>query len=419
MLETVSNPERFEAKPPLATLIVRRRLDSAASGSGVYLLEFLRCLREAGYRIRVLCAPSSSFGNRPVLKMDPRYLAAVDEVVWPQSMRIGDQFISTSLPTWRRGIARLIRGVLAKWVKDLPVAQNTLGLVPEKAELDAIVAATDPAEAECVIAEYSSMGPILERFSAPCKAVLLHDMFSMRAAAFLDAGEEPDHNTITLDGELAQLRDANLFVHASCMELETVKAKRPDATHVWLKPGVEILEPSQPSDKAKAVFVGAIHAGNVDALNGILKIWPEVVAEVPEAELVIAGEICNLVPEGMTGVTCLGRVENIGELGGENAIGLAPMSLASGVCIKVASYLGMGMSVVVLPTAMTGYGDALDDIVCERPDYQGFKDELVSLFSDPERRRAIARKGGAEIAKRLDNADIISVLRSVHSAPAE
>lgn len=414
MLESTSG-ERRSQEDPLATIIIRRRLDSAASGSGVYLLEFLRCVRAAGYRIRVLMAPSSAFGNRPFLSMDPQFAAAFDEVVWPQSVKMGNLHISTSLSTWGRGIARAVRGVLSKLTGRPLVTTNTLGLVPPKEELEKIVAATDPAQATCVIAEYSSLGPILAAFEAPCKAVLLHDMFSMRATAFQEAGEQPDHGAITLDEELAQLSDANLFVHASCMELTEVAVKRPDATHVWLKPGVEKLEPRHPSEKAKALFVGAIHAGNVDALNGILKIWPDVVKEAPEAELVIAGQVGTLVPEGMQNVTCLGVVDEIGELGGENAIGLAPMSLASGVCIKVASYLGMGMAVVTLPTAMTGYGDALDDIVRVMPDYKAFKDELVSLFADPAKRREIARRGAAEIEGRLDNADIIAELRAAHA----
>lgn len=417
MLKSTPDERRLEAGP-LATIIIRRRLDSAASGSGVYLLEFLRCLRAAGYRIRVLLAPSSAFGNRPFLSMDPQFAAAVDEVVWPEAASFGNLHVSTSLSTWRRGIARAVRGVISKLTGRPLVTTNTLGLVPSKQELDKIIAATDPAEAACVIAEYSSLGPILAHYQAPCKAVLLHDMFSMRASAFLSAGEKPDHGAITLDEELAQLRDANLFVHASCMELTEVAAKRPDATHVWLKPGVDILEPRHPSGKAKALFVGAIHAGNVEALNGILKIWPDVVKEVPDAELVIAGEVGSLVPDGVPNVTCLGVVDDIDELGGENAIGLAPMSLASGVCIKVASYLGMGMAVVTLPTAMTGYGDALDDIVRVMPDYDAFTKELVALFANPAERREIARKGVAEIEGRLDNADIIAELRAVHTVPS-
>jgi hypothetical protein len=112
----------------------------------------------------------------------------------------------------------------------------------------------------------------------------------------------------------------------------------------------------------------------------------------------------------------LGRVEKLETIGGASSIGLAPTRFASGVSIKVAEYLRLGMACVAYPVALEGFGSELSDLVdvVEGPD--AFAARVVALMRDDALRAERAARGYAEAGKRLDNAEVVDYLRSAADA---
>jgi hypothetical protein len=420
-----SSPGRRGGCPAAAVLLIKRRLDDSASGSAVYLLEFLRCLADGGFAIHLVIAPEAGFGNNPLMPLDPAFDSVAASVVFPRSIRIGRLRISLSWRVWmraagalRRTLRRVVRRVLRAPVArpDEQATLSRLGKVPDGPELAALAAAANRLPADLVVAEYSSLGPALAACAAPCRAVLLHDLFSLRARSFFAEGLEPDHVAIPIEAEAAWLASADLCLYASISERQALAPLLPGARHVWLPPRPACENLPGGAGPPRAVFIGVQHGSNADALALLLhEIWPGVHRAAPEAELWIVGEIGSLVEAPPAGVRVLGRVETLAGIGGPDAVGVAPNRVGSGISIKIATYLGLGMAVVALPTALDGYDGQIDDLVVTVPDVDRFRAELVDLLTDPVRRQAIAMRGFQRVRSRLDQHEVRRVLARIRA----
>ncbi|MEL7049247.1 MAG: glycosyltransferase family 4 protein [Pseudomonadota bacterium] len=392
-------------------MLVRRRLDEHKSGSGAYLLEFLRCLRLAGYKIRIVCAPCEAFGSIPFLHIDPKFLEAVDDVVWPGTVKIGPWYVSVDRRAWLRSARRASDIVVDRVLYGKKTHKNRLGTPLIACEASVLASAVNALDDDLVVAEYSSLAPVLELIKAPRRAVLLHDLFSARAQAFRDAGMAPDHSELSLETEADQMRAANLCIHASVEELDLLKGALPQAMHIWQKPALRRKALSTPEPGPRVVFIGVTHGGNADAMERLLAdIWPKVIAEEPSARLQIIGEIGALIERRHEGVEVLGHVPDLRTYGGPDAIGIAPTRIASGASIKVATYLELGMTVVADPSALKGFGDLLNDTVEIAETDEAFAKALVELIRDPVRRKELAEKADRAFDDRLANCPLVEAL---------
>jgi hypothetical protein len=250
--------------------------------------------------------------------------------------------------------------------------------------------------------------------------VLLHDLFSMRAESFRARGEKPDFRTPSLAEEAADVTSADLLIYASLNEMERLAPLTPWARGAWLRPEVPAYKPAASEDgPPRAVFIGTRHAGNLDAIQSLVDdIWPRVLAVMPEAQLWIAGSIgkdLTAAQAGRPGVRLLGRVADLSSIGGALSVGVAPTRVASGVSIKVAEYLRLGMPCIAYPVALEGFGTELDDLVDVVPGPDAFAARLVELLQDPEARRAKSLRGHDLSAARLDNGPVKRALLALHS----
>ena len=187
----------------------------------------------------------------------------------------------------------------------------------------------------------------------------------------------------------------------------------PGKRHVWLPPPVRVRKVTA-RGAPRAVFMGVRHGGNQDALELILaEIWPAVRRALPEAELWVVGEIGDDLLDPPEGVRLIRRVEDTAEIGGPDAVGLAPIRAASGVSIKIASYLELGMSVLASPKALEGYGAALDDLVVQAEDPAEFSAKLIALLSDTCLREETAQRSAENVAARVTSQQFERYLREL------
>ncbi len=417
--DTGPRPEGTASPAPRwANLIVARQLDDMNAGNTAYLLVLLRTMRRGGLSVRVVFAPRRSFGNRPFMRIHPQVQAEIGEVVCPQSLRIGGVYISLSPTVWGRFIIRLLREARRRTGGHVPI-RSLLSAPLDLTEASSLASASDRHACALVIAEYSNLAPVLDLMkSGAVKSVFLHDLFSLRAQAFRARGEAPDHADISLEEEAAWVRPADVQIYASANELAALSPLTPGARGVWMRPDVPDYPDVRTDDVTpRAVFLGTRHAGNTDALRHLLDdIWPRVLARRPEAQLWIAGSTCSVMtPDDLTrpGVRALGRVGDLASIGGPASIGLAPTRIASGVSIKVAEYLRLGMPCIAYPVALEGFGRALDDLAdtVEGPD--AFAARLADLLDDDAGRSKRSQKARDQIGARLDNEELAAVFRAL------
>ena len=330
---------------------------------------------------------------------------------------MGRDFTALSVKPWWRGLKRVVEGLKRALLSAGEMTKNRLGSQLTPGELKLLADTIDANPSDLVIAEYSSLAPVLGMIKPTKRAVLLHDLFSSRAAAFRDAGMAPDHCAIPLSREADLLGSADLLLHASVAELEALSAELPCASHIWLKPPVKRRATAERHGTVRAVFLGVRHGGNIDALDQLLtKIWPRVIAEEPEARLQIVGEIGELIKTAPAGVEILGKVPDLGLYGGADAIGLAPMRITSGVSVKIATYLELGMPVIANRLSLEGFGDALDDAVEIAEDNETFAEKLIALLRSPTARANLAARGASAFDGRLSNRPVVKALADLCSA---
>ncbi|MFQ6550853.1 hypothetical protein AAD018_000740 [Aestuariibius insulae] len=325
---------------------------------------------------------------------------------------------------WRRAAYRLGRQML--WLlkgrreAERPSIPSTLGLPPETGEAARTVAAVNAVRSQLVVGEYSSLAPLLRDCQADAKAVLLHDLFSMRSKAFIDAGLPPDHASPSFEEEAARLADVDLCIHASATEAAALEERLPNCRHIWLPPKISANIPDPaPSMKAKVVFIGVKHGGNFDALDAILnEIWPEVHKARPEAELWIVGEIAEMIQTAPPGVILKHRLESLLDLAGPDTIGFAPTRVMSGISIKLATYLELGCCIVCHSKTLDAYGGRLDDLVSHAETEQDVVALLIRLLDDPDLRKDKAGRAARLARERLNNCDLVAYLETIGSGQA-
>ena len=410
------SPVPADSARPVMDIIVQRQLDNMASGNGAYLETFLRMVKRAGMDIRIVLAPWQAFGNRPWASVHPRLDQYTREIVWPGAVKIGGRYWSFSPRVWKRFAVRLVQEAAIRLGAKITIP-SYLGkeISPNEARLIAQVCDATPAA--ITLAEYSSTGPVLKQLKRPTiHACLMHDLLSDRTDRVRASGQTLDFDETTLETELGWLSTCQVIFFASANEMAKIRPLLPKAQLAWVPPDAPDYPVTDDTGPPRVVFIGTVHGGNSEALNHFLAdVWPDVCSQAPGLELHIAGSIGKtLTPEqaALPGVKILGRVDKLESIGGANAIGIAPTRFATGVSIKVAEYLMLGMPTVAYRLALEGFGDVLDDLVVVADDASGFGAETISLANDAERRKALSEKARAEARALLSHDSAMALIRS-------
>lgn len=395
-------------------ILVQRQLEDMSSGNGAYLEMFLRQCKKAGLSIRLVFAPRNSFGNRPWSYINQRFDPLIDDVTWPESTRIGKYFVSTSAQVWLRFFKRSVDELRIRSGAQLTI-KSYLGRLLDASESKSVVDECNKSSARYVVAEYSSMGPLLADIKHGTKAVLMHDLLSARSEQFRLHNIEPDFFDVDEETETQWVSHAELLVYASANEMQKFASCAPNAQSVWLRPEPQVYPAVETRSAPRIVFLGTRHAGNSDALQHFVDdIWPLVRKVKPTAEFIVAGSIGNILDSdalAKNGVKVLGRIDDLMSIAGPDNVGIAPTRMATGVSIKVAEYLMLGMPCVAYPQALEGFSDVLDDLVLRPINQQDFAKQLLCLLDDDVLRADLSHRALEETPKLLDNQELVTVLQ--------
>lgn len=412
-MPVVSSPTK-----PRMDVIVQRKLEVITSGNCAYLETFLTAAKDAGLDVRIVFAPWRSFENRPWASIHPRLGKLIDDVKWQSSVKIGHRYWSTSPRIWWRFGVRICKEVFRRLGFDIQIP-TFFSMPLELHEQKKVSALLNEDLADITVAEYSSLGPVLRDLpqEETVHSVLMHDVLSDRGPALRAGGMIPNFTEISAEEEASWIATSKLNFYASMNEMNGFGRRVPEANNVWLRPNVPHFSEPPQGDRPRIVFVGTHHAGNVDSIVHFYDaIWPKIRAELPNAELLVAGSTGPALPKHIQSaeeIHILGRVDELADLGGSQSVTIAPTRLATGVSIKVAEYLLLGTACVAYRRAIQGFGDALDGLleVCETD--SEFAEAVIRLYQNKELRHALATKAGDESPKRLSNDEVVSTLQAI------
>jgi glycosyltransferase involved in cell wall biosynthesis len=188
-------------------------------------------------------------------------------------------------------------------------------------------------------------------------------------------------------------------------ELETASAPLPLVQHLPVPVADEFFGFTRPaSPGARVGFLGTFRADfNRDALTYLLReIWPRVIARLPQAKLVIAGNShagALRAEAEARGAHWLGFVADLQSFYDAIDVLIVPLRFGGGVRIRMLEAFAAGVPVVATPIAAAGLG--VEDGVQYRS--AGAPDELAAavaaMLQNPAEAAALGRQGQAWCAR--------------------
>jgi succinoglycan biosynthesis protein ExoO len=352
-------------------VVTDRPLVPPWSGNRVRILGLMAALRAAGSRVALLV------NDRPAAyELRPAVDGIV--VVRGRSYQGGDPALEFDVRPFRRAV-RDVAAELAPWA---------------------------------AIAEYAWLAPALADVPVgTARWVDCHDVLHERTSRFTGAGLDP-WVVLTPEQEAALLDGADVLLASQERDADVLRRLVPAAHVVTLLPPIVLPETAAPAaeDGRSVLAVGAKHAGN-DAIRDFVRdAWPRVAARVPGARLRIVGEVAESIA-AQPGVDLVGGVDDLVREYAAAAVVVCPVTVGSGVKIKVLEALRHGRPAVVTPTAVEGLPPGAPEPWLLARSLDECADGVARLLLDPAARAELAGRAAAYGERHLSLAAAADRLR--------
>ena len=264
---------------------------------------------------------------------------------------------------------------------------------------------------DVVIVEYVFFSKALKCFpQGVLKVIDTHDIFSDRHQIYLNKGVTPQWFSTTKKGEKKALDRADLIIAIQDEEGDIFKqlTSKPVKTighFVKLKPpGDYILS-------RKILYVASKNPINVQSIEWFIsEIFKKIRRAVPDSELIMAGNICEIIPD-VDGLTKLGLVDNLESVYESAGVVVNPMLYGTGLKIKNVEALGYSKPLVTSPVGADGLEDMSGYAFLVAKSPEEFAAHVVKLLTDEELNKTFARhayesacKWNEDISAQLDQA---------------
>ena len=190
--------------------------------------------------------------------------------------------------------------------------------------------------------------------------------------------------------ELSVMDKADMVYYPSEVEIEAIRELRPDinaraiTAYTWDEfPGL----PKDDKPREGMVFVGGFaHPPNEDGILWFARdIWPDIIKELPDARLYVAGSHVTEAVEELKdteGIEILGFVsdERLKELYADTKLVVVPLRYGAGVKGKVVEALYNNCVVVTTDVGAEGIPDADSVMAVTEPDT--FAEDVIKLYKD-------------------------------------
>ncbi|MEM7454424.1 MAG: glycosyltransferase [Planctomycetota bacterium] len=158
-------------------------------------------------------------------------------------------------------------------------------------------------EPQFVLVEYVKMTYLLNGLKSNqrddiCVMLDTHDLLHSRARQFADNGFE-HWLEISSEEEAAEFRRCDIVIAIQEDEAAAIRKMTPEVRTIVAGHSLESMNPSnsfetRPGEKFTVGYFGSTNFSNWSALTNFLaSVWPEVLQRQPDAQLLVAGNICN------------------------------------------------------------------------------------------------------------------------------
>lgn len=268
---------------------------------------------------------------------------------------------------------------------------------------------------KAVIVNYSVYSFYFRLFDQHTKKILdTHDCLTNRYRLFLKNGKKP------IEWYSLRYKDEKKAVSLSDVVWAITAEEQTHYEEMIDNSSVDILNlrhlvsfrhiPSV-GPKKRVMLIGSDNGLNVDGLKWFTEeIWPSLYSKHSDAELMVAGSICNLKEQfkGYAGISFYGRYENEDEIYSKADICINPMQEGTGLKIKTLEALAHGKWVVSTFEGGSGLRDMIGKgLYCSDDPEEWIEtlDKAFSVKNDVDKRIANTKRAIEQIYR--DNLEII------------
>lgn len=388
-------------------LISRQRLVGSSNGSSTYLLSLMSTLREAGHQITLISPSTATFGRMPFLRFCPE-MGVFDEIHIRGAWRIGKHLYIAKDPRIAFSAAAAILGrFLSRFNITIPSLDRPAPYAvaaPWTSEDYLYIAQKSHRRAHMVLADYAFTTPALPYALLPSArtGVIMHDFFSARAERFRELQLADSVAVLDQAGELKLLRQANAVIAIQNVEAAEIARLLPDR-QVFVAPlAARVVSKPQVGDHRTLLFVGSNTAPNVIGLQWFFQaVWPQIIRSIPDVELLLAGTVASTGVAGdVPNVKVLGLVPDLDPLYARSGVVISPLTVGSGLKIKLIEALGQGKAIVATRVTTEGCDGQVVQSIFECDDASDFSNAVIRLLSNDALRLKKASEALA-VARRL------------------
>jgi glycosyltransferase involved in cell wall biosynthesis len=154
----------------------------------------------------------------------------------------------------------------------------------------------------------------------------------------------------------------------------------------------------------RLIFTGSFrYHVNYEAMCWFVgKVFPRVLEQMPEVELIITGDHANLVLPACRNVTLAGHVNDVRSLIASSTIAIAPIWSGGGTRLKILEAMAIGTPVIATSKGAEGLDICSGEHFLVADDPVEFSDCVIRLLCDGELRRELAQRAGLLVREKYD-----------------
>ncbi|MCP6757340.1 MAG: glycosyltransferase [Fischerella sp. CENA71] len=401
---------------PIKIQIISRNFPTDyASGSNMYVLDFIRYLQQAGCEVGFVSLdpfPDQKFPWSFILPA----LATTDKIWIRNNLRIAGvllrfnslsdwltaplRLVYLSLPNQQKDIYRAVRDAFKRLLQKQKQQATTTNvhvrewqeLLATSEEVDFAKAQFDRYKPDIVIVNYVFLANILDAFSTnktALKVILTHDIFHKRFANFKKIGIFIDAGNWDWESEAMQLRKAQILLAIQKEDAYDLKQMAPESEVICMPKAAELNNYHTVKQvPGRCFFVGNAVDHNYYGLKWFLEdVWLKVIELMPNSSLHVCGSVCDLIQGNYPNVRFLGRVNDLKPEYGAAEVCLVPLLAGSGLKIKLVEAMSYGRACVSTSVGVQGLGGVVDSAVLVADTPEDFAAAIHTVLTNKVKRQ--------------------------------
>ncbi|MFQ4140946.1 glycosyltransferase family 4 protein [Chlorogloeopsis sp. ULAP02] len=237
---------------------------------------------------------------------------------------------------------------------------------------------------DIVIVEYVFFSKALKYFSDDVlKIIDTHDIFNDRVNLYKNNGQQYYWYSTTLQEEIKGLCRADLVIAVQKEEEEYFK-KLVGNKVITIGHTVPLRRPKQIAQpRRKILYVASRNEINIHSFGYFIKeVLPKVRAKLPDVQLAIAGNICEVI-EDTDGCVKLGYIDNINEVYDTADIVINPILFGTGLKIKTIEALGQSKVLITTPEGAKGLEQGANQAFIVAKNLDEFAQSIIQVMMNP------------------------------------